>query len=278
MAWLWKDHTGFAEAAEITALARKIRPQIPGQDRRRLFQRMVLQQNPPLPAHRAGGVRRRLFVDRTGRFRPRGAERHAGARTSSRRASAPPVTRRCTAQSWGGYPDKEFLSQLDPKLGALRDHLPKRVRAVDSAVGGLTAEWAESTGLPRGHPRGGRRVRCASGRHRRGHRSRARWSRSSAPARATSPSSATREKLADVPGLCGIVDGSVLPGYFGLEAGQSAVGDIFNWFVNYIQPGGEGRLARDADGGRGEAAARRIRACWRWIGTTATARSWWTSA
>ena len=34
------------------------------------------------------------------------------------------------------------------------------------------------------------------------------------------------------------MDGSVLPGYFGLEAGQSAVGDIFNWFVNYIQPGG----------------------------------------
>ncbi|MEW5817936.1 MAG: FGGY-family carbohydrate kinase, partial [Spirochaetota bacterium] len=45
--------------------------------------------------------------------------------------------------------------------------------------------------------------------------------------------------LPDIPGLCGIVPGSILPGDFGLEAGQSAVGDIFNWFVNYIKPGGE---------------------------------------
>jgi len=49
----------------------------------------------------------------------------------------------------------------------------------------------------------------------------------------------TSKPLADIPGLCGIVNGSVLPGYYGLEAGQSAVGDIFNWFVNYLQPGGK---------------------------------------
>jgi L-ribulokinase len=46
------------------------------------------------------------------------------------------------------------------------------------------------------------------------------------------------ENLVDVPGLCGIVPESVLPGFHGVEAGQSAVGDIFNWFVNYLQPGG----------------------------------------
>ncbi|MGL6197189.1 MAG: FGGY-family carbohydrate kinase, partial [Thermoguttaceae bacterium] len=42
--------------------------------------------------------------------------------------------------------------------------------------------------------------------------------------------------LEDIPGLCGIVPGSIVPGMFGLEAGQSAVGDIFNWFVKNLTP------------------------------------------
>jgi L-ribulokinase len=41
------------------------------------------------------------------------------------------------------------------------------------------------------------------------------------------------QPLKDIPGLCGIVKGSILPGHYGLEAGQSAVGDIFNWFAQF---------------------------------------------
>ena len=49
------------------------------------------------------------------------------------------------------------------------------------------------------------------------------------------------QKLADIPGVCGIVNGSVMNGYYGIEAGQSAVGDIFLWFVNNFVPENYGK-------------------------------------
>ena len=85
-------------------------------------------------------------------------------------------------------------------------------------------------------------------------------------------------ELPDIPGLCGIVPGSIVPGMYGLEAGQSAVGDIFNWFVKLpgTRPATPARaiahvnLTQEAD----KLAAGRERACWPSTGTTATARSW----
>ncbi|MGA3284094.1 MAG: ribulokinase [Verrucomicrobiota bacterium] len=236
MAWLWKDHTGVAEAAEITALARKIRPQYlakcGGTYSSEWFFSKVLHCRRTAPdvfaaAHSWVELADYVPAALTGTEAP--DKLTAGICAAGHKAMF--------NQGWGGYPDKEFLSQLDPKLGELRDRLCPRVRTVAKAVGGLTAEWAKKTGLRAGIPvavgafdahLGGIGAGVATG-------TLVKIIGTSTCDIVVWPNT---EKLADVPGLCGIVNGSVLPGYFGLEAGQSAVGDIFDWFVNYLQPGG----------------------------------------
>ena len=151
MAWLWKDHTGVAEAAEITALAKKIRPQFlakcGGTIRANGFSAKFCIACAP---------RRRCSTPRIRglnwpiSFPPNSPAR--SRRTNSSPAFAPPVTRRCGTRSGAAIPTRNFLSQLDPKLGALRARLPARVHSIDRAVGGLTAAWAKKTGLPAGIP------------------------------------------------------------------------------------------------------------------------------
>jgi L-ribulokinase len=140
-------------------------------------------------------------------------------------------------EDWGGYPDEEFLGRLDSKLSGLRTRLPDRAWSIDQAAGRLTVEWSNRTGLPEGIPvavgafdahLGGVGAGIAPG-------TLVKIIGTSTCDMMVAP---LEEKLADIPGLCGIVPGSVLPGHYGLEAGQSAVGDIFNWFVQYLQPGG----------------------------------------
>ena len=168
--------------------------------------------------------------------------------------SDPEVIKRCRCAAghkamfndrWGGYPDKDFLAKLDPKLGRLRETLNDETYAIDTAAGSLTNQWADKLGLKEGIPvamgafdahlgavgsgiKDGTLVKIIG---------------TSTCDMVVCPDSSD---LADVPGICGIVDGSILPGYFGLEAGQSAVGDIFNWFVNYIQPGGDREGSHEA--------------------------------
>jgi L-ribulokinase len=237
LAWLWKDHTGVAEAVEITGLAGKIRPRYlakcGGTYSSEWFWSKILHCLRTSPkvfnaAHSWVELADYVPAALTGTEAP--ARLTVGVCAAGHKAMY--------NENWGGYPDKEFLSQLGPKLGELRDRLCPRVRGIDSAVGGLTAGWSRKTGLPAGIP-------VAVG---------AFDAHLGAVGSGVTPGVLVKiigtstcdisvwpntENLADVPGLCGIVNGSVLPGYFGLEAGQSAVGDIFNWFVNYLQPGGK---------------------------------------
>ena len=235
MAWLWKDHTGVNEAAEITALAKKMRPQFldkcGGIYSSEWFWSKILKCLRTAPevfnaAHSWVELADYVPAALTGTEHP--AKFVAGVCAAGHKAM--------WNAKWGGYPDATFLSKLNPKLGKLRAQLTPRVHSIDKSVGGLTVAWAKKTGLTVGIP-------VAVG---------AFDAHLGAVGSGVAPGTLVKiigtstcdiaiyptiKKLADVPGLCGIVDGSVLPGYFGLEAGQSAVGDIFNWWVNYIQPG-----------------------------------------
>jgi L-ribulokinase len=237
LAWLWKDHTGVHEAVEITGLARKIRPEYlakcGGVYSSEWFWSKILKCKRTAPdvfkaAHAWVELADFVPAALTGTLHP--DKFVAGVCAAGHKAM--------WNARWGGYPDAEFLGKLDPQLAKLRSRLTTRVWSVDKAVGGFTEEWSRRTGLPSGIP-------VAVG---------AFDAHLGAVGSGVAPGclvkiigtstcdiaiASSRTKLADIPGLCGIVDGSVLPGYFGLEAGQSAVGDLFNWLVNYIQPGGK---------------------------------------
>jgi len=236
MAWLWKDHTGVAEAEEITALAEKMRPQYLGKcggtySSEWFFSKILhcLRTSPKVfdAAQTWVEIADWIPAALTGTEDPR--KLTVGICAAGHKAMY--------NDAWGGYPDAEFLSKLDPKLGKLRARLRPKAYNISKAVGGLTSEWAKRTGLPAGIPvavgafdahLGAVGVGIAPG-------TLVKIIGTSTCDMMVSP---LKSKLPDIPGLCGIVPESILPGYYGLEAGQSAVGDIFNWFVNYVQPGG----------------------------------------
>ena len=237
MAWLWKDHTSVAEAAEITETARQIRPQYLATcggtySSEWFFSKILhcLRTSPEVfdAAHSWVECADWVPAMLTGTEAP--DRLTVGVCAAGHKAMY--------SDAWDGYPDAEFLSRLDPKLGQLRARLRPKAYSVDRPAGGLTAEWARRTGLAAGTP-------VAVG---------AFDAHLGGVASGIQPGILVKiigtstcdmmvvplsETLPEIPGLCGIVPGSILPGYYGLEAGQSAVGDIFNWFVNYIQPLGK---------------------------------------
>jgi L-ribulokinase len=237
MAWLWKDHTGIAEAAEITALAAKMRPQYLAKcggtySSEWFFSKILhcLRTSPEVFDAAYTWVECADWVPAmlTGSEAP--AALMVGVCAAGHKAMY--------SDDWGGYPDAEFLGKLHIKMGELRSRLRPKANTIDRPVGRLTEDWAKRTGLPVGIPvavgafdahLGGVGSGITPG-------TLVKIIGTSTCDMMVAP---VGEKLADIPGLCGIVNGSILPGYYGLEAGQSAVGDIFNWFVNYVQPMGK---------------------------------------
>ena len=135
----------------------------------------------------------------------------------------------------GAYPSRDYFAALNPDFAGFADEkILHPIGELGSRAGGLTAEAAGWTGLPEG-------IAVAVGNV---------DAHVTAPAaQATQPGQMVAimgtstchvmngEALAEVPGMCGVVDGGIISGYYGYEAGQSGVGDIFAWYVNNQVPG-----------------------------------------
>jgi L-ribulokinase len=134
----------------------------------------------------------------------------------------------------GAYPAEDFLRELNPAFaGFVRDKLDHPIGELGARAGSLSKLAAYWTGLPEG-------IAVAVG---------------NVDAHVTAPAAQAVEpgrlvaimgtstchvvngaELREVPGMCGVVDGGIVPGLWGYEAGQSGVGDIFAWFVDHQVP------------------------------------------
>jgi len=135
---------------------------------------------------------------------------------------------------WGGLPTEDFLVRLDPRLAGLRSRLYIDTFTSDVKAGGLCAEWARRLGLPEGAAVAvgafDAHIGAVGGGIREG--TLAKIMGTSTCDMIVAPAAALAGR--QVAGICGQVDGSILPGLIGLEAGQSAFGDVYAWFVNLL--------------------------------------------
>jgi L-ribulokinase len=248
MAWLWKDHSGMAEAERITAIAAERRPQYlqrcGGTYSSEWFFSKIwhcLNVDPEVFHAAHSWVEfcdyiPALLVGDTNPARIKRSVCAAGHKAMY-------------AADWGGLPDVEFLAMLDPAIGDLRPRLYDRADSSDVRAGGLCEKWARQLGLPAG-------IAVAVGAFDAHYGGVGAGVKLGTLVKIIGTSTcditiAPRDSdAANIPGVCGVVDGSVVPGYWGIEAGQSAVGDIFNWFVTDVCEGGpelHETLTRQAD-------------------------------
>ena len=136
--------------------------------------------------------------------------------------------------SWGGLPPAEFLDRLDPYLGALRDRLYEATYTSDQPAGTLSPDWARKLGLNPGTvvAVGTFDAHAGAVGARIENNTLVRVMGTSTCVILVSPDPAL-DTFA-VRGICGQVDGSVIPGMTGLEAGQSAFGDLLAWFAEVL--------------------------------------------
>ncbi len=236
LAWLWKDHTSHVEAAEITAAGGQLRPQYlakcGGRYSSEWFWAKILRcarGNPKVfdAAHTWVEIADWIPAHLAGNTHPSRLRR--GVCAAGHKAFFNP--------NWGGYGDPDFFRSLDERLVRIWQSLPAKTYNNADSAGQLSPAWAVRLGLPAGITIGIGAFDCHYGAIGAGITANTLVKIIGTSTCDIMVAPMNRD-LPDIPGLCGIVPESVLPEFFGLEAGQSAVGDIFNWFVNGLQPGG----------------------------------------
>jgi L-ribulokinase len=133
-------------------------------------------------------------------------------------------------KDFNGLPDEKFLTKLDPLLSGLRERLYSETYTCDTEVGNISADWANRLGLPSDVKIGvgtfDAHTGAVGGEIELYHLVKVMGT--STCDMIVAPPSEVGNKL--IAGICGQVDGSIIPGMIGLEAGQSAFGDIYAWF------------------------------------------------
>jgi len=138
-------------------------------------------------------------------------------------------------KDFGGLPSEEFLTALDPLLSGLRDRLYRETYTCDTAAGLLSEEWAGRLGLPAGIVVGVGAFDAHLGAL--GGEVRPHFLSKVMGTSTCDMLVVSGEEMGNrlIPGICGQVDGSIVPGLIGLEAGQSAFGDIYAWYRNLLE-------------------------------------------
>ena len=231
-AWLWKDHTSAAEAAAITGTAARCNPEllepIGGTYSSEWWWSKIwhcLKVAPDVFDAAASWVELADFIPAvlSGVHEAHGVVRCVCAAGHKAMYS----------EAWGGLPPKDFLARLDPKLADLRDRLYDKALPPGTPAGQLSADWARKFGLREG-------LAVAMGGFDAHYGAVGSGIRTGTLVKIIGTSTCdcaiapTSAHIANVPGICGIVNGSIMPGYFGIEAGQSAVGDLLKWWVEGI--------------------------------------------
>ena len=151
------------------------------------------------------------------------------------------VRSRCAAghktmwmKEWGGLPPEEFLLAIEPMFKGFRKRLFEETCTSDIKAGNLTAEWANRLGLKTSVAVGVGAFDCHFGAVGAEIKPKifVRVIGTSTCDIMIVPYNEMQGKL--IPGICGQVDGSVIPGMIGLEAGQSAFGDVYAWFKRVV--------------------------------------------